>query len=76
MKIMICNHELEFDPALVEEFEQTVCDSFKASAESYLTANFREPDLEKVFREHTEEEIKATIINAAQKEIALFRGDM
>lgn len=76
VKIAVCGHEIEFEPVLVEAFEQTVPDSFAASAESYLSTNLREPDLEKVFREHPEEEIRRVIIDAATKEIALYKGEL
>ena len=75
-KVIIGNHELEFDQALIEEFEQSVCDSFESSAESHLATNFHEEDLEKVFREHTEEEITAMIIKTAKQEIALYKGEI
>ena len=76
VKIAVGGHELDFEPVLVEVFEQTVPDSFAGSAESYLATNLREPDLKKVFREHSEEELRDIIIDAATKEIALYKGSL
>lgn len=76
VKIAVCGHEIEFEPVLIEAFERTVPDSFADSVESYLATNFREPDLEKVFRGHPEEEIRRVIIDAATKDIALYKGDL
>lgn len=76
MKITVFGHEIDFEPVLIEAFEQTVPDSFAGSAESYLATNLREPDLKKVFREHSEEEIRNIIIDAATKDIALYKGEL
>lgn len=74
VKIAVGGHEIEFEPVLIDAFEQTVPDSFAASAESYLSSNVHEMDLEKVFREHPAEEIRSIIIDAATNDIALHKG--
>ena len=76
VSVTVFGHEIDFEPVLIEAFEQTVPDSFAGSAESYLATNLREPDLKKVFREHSEEEIRDIIIDAATKDIALHKGEL
>lgn len=75
-KIMIGSHELEFDEAFVKLYEYEVCDNFATSAETRLATNYQEADIDKIFREHTEQEIKDMIIKTAQMEIDLYQGKL
>lgn len=75
-KIMIGNHELEFDEAFVKLYEYEVCDNFASSAKTRLKTNYQEADIDKIFREHTEQEIKDMIIKTAQMEIDLYQGKL
>lgn len=75
-KITIGNHELEFDEAFVKLYEREVCDNFATSAETRLATNYHECNLDKIFQEHTEQEIKNMIIKTAQMEIDLYQGKL
>ena len=75
-KIMIGSHELEFDEAFVKLYEDEVCDNFASSAKTRLKTNFQESDIDKIFREHTEQEIKDIIIRTAQSEFDLHQGKL
>ena len=74
-KIMIDNHELEFDEEFVRLYEDVVCDDFARSAKTRLKTNYQE-DIETVFLIHTEKEIRDMIIKTAQMEIDLFKGKL
>lgn len=74
MLISIEGHELEFDDELIRSYEYRTCADFATSAETRLATNFQEADIDKIFREHTEQEIKNMIVKTALMEIDLYTG--
>lgn len=76
IKVNVGGYELEFEKEYVEKFERTVCDSFANSAEMYLHTDFKEKSIERVFRNHTKEEIIEVIMNASAQEIRFYGGEI
>lgn len=74
MIINFNEHELEFDDELVTTYEYEVCDDFARAAITRLHTNFHENSIEKIFAEHSEEEVRKLIIDTAKMEIALYQG--
>ncbi len=74
MKIIIGNHELEFDDELVKTFEKVTFGDFQGDAVAHLKTNLEECNIEKIFCDYSEQEIRDVIIDSANKEIALYRG--
>ena len=76
VKINIGGYELDFKKEYVEKFEKTVFDSFEKTAEVYLLTHFKEKSVDKIFENHTIEEIISCIMECAELEIKLFSGEL